>query len=87
MNNVPSDLILTPLQKELHFDDELVLQQIKHTGILQIVRIQKSGYTAKYSFKVCSHVVKRELYFIYIYVFLFIYVFIYILLALLINFA
>lgn len=87
MNNVPSDLILTPLQKELHFDDELVLQQIKHTGILQIVCIQKSGYTAKYSFKVCSHVVKRELYFIYMYLFLFIYVFIYILLALLINFA
>lgn len=47
------------LQKELHFDDELVLQQIRHTGILQIVHIQKSGYSAKYSFKVGSRVVER----------------------------
>lgn len=39
----------------MYFDDEVVLQQIKHTGILQIVHIQKSGYTAKYSFKVCKH--------------------------------
>lgn len=40
------------LQKELHFDDELVLQQIKHIGILQMVHIQKSGYSDKYTFKV-----------------------------------
>ncbi|KAM7379577.1 hypothetical protein PAMP_005123 [Pampus punctatissimus] len=38
-------------KKELHFDDELVLQQIKHTGLLQMVHIQKSGYSAKYTFK------------------------------------
>ncbi|XP_070774290.1 unconventional myosin-IXb isoform X2 [Enoplosus armatus] len=38
-------------KKELHFDDELVLQQIKYTGILQMVHIQKSGYSAKYTFK------------------------------------
>lgn len=43
------------LQKELHFDDELVLQQIRHTGILQMVHIQKSGYNAKYTFKVDNH--------------------------------
>lgn len=40
------------LQKELHFDSELVLQQIKHMGITQMVRIQKSGYSARYTFKV-----------------------------------
>lgn len=40
------------LQKELHFDNELVLQQIKHMGIAQMVRIQKSGYSARYTFKV-----------------------------------
>lgn len=40
------------LQKELHFDSGLVLQQIKHMGITQIVHIQKSGYSAKYTFKV-----------------------------------
>ncbi|XP_029309777.1 unconventional myosin-IXb isoform X2 [Cottoperca gobio] len=38
-------------KKELHFDDELVLRQIKYTGILQMVHIQKSGYSAKYTFK------------------------------------
>ncbi|XP_074507892.1 unconventional myosin-IXb isoform X2 [Sebastes fasciatus] len=38
-------------KKQLHFDDELVLQQIKYTGILQMVDIQKSGYSAKYTFK------------------------------------
>lgn len=42
------------LQKELHFDDELVRRQIKSTGILQMVLIQKSGYSAKYTFKVGS---------------------------------
>ncbi|XP_053185774.1 unconventional myosin-IXb-like [Scomber japonicus] len=39
------------VKKELHFDDELLLQQIKYTGLLQIVHIQKSGYSAKYTFK------------------------------------
>ncbi|XP_056912075.1 unconventional myosin-IXb-like isoform X1 [Takifugu flavidus] len=38
-------------KKELHFDSELVLQQIKHMGITQMVHIQKSGYSAKYTFK------------------------------------
>uniref|UniRef100_A0A8P4JXB0 Myosin-IXb n=1 Tax=Dicentrarchus labrax TaxID=13489 RepID=A0A8P4JXB0_DICLA len=38
-------------KRELHFDDELVLQQLKHTGLLQMVHIQKSGYSAKYTFK------------------------------------
>ncbi|XP_078120329.1 unconventional myosin-IXb isoform X2 [Sander vitreus] len=38
-------------KKELHFDDELVLQQIKYTGILQMVNIQKYGYSATYTFK------------------------------------
>ncbi|XP_069013900.1 unconventional myosin-IXb isoform X2 [Embiotoca jacksoni] len=38
-------------KKELHFDDEFVLKQIKYTGILQMVHIQKSGYSAKYTFK------------------------------------
>lgn len=61
INDVAPNFLFTPLQKELHFDDELVLQQIKHIGILQIVHIQKSGYTAKYSFKVCTRVVKRLL--------------------------
>ncbi|KAM6948221.1 LOW QUALITY PROTEIN: unconventional myosin-IXb [Aplochiton taeniatus] len=36
---------------EMHFDDELVLQQVKYTGLLETVRIQKSGYSAKFIFK------------------------------------
>lgn len=39
-------------QKELCFDDKLVLNQIRYTGLLQIVHIQKSGYSAKYTFEV-----------------------------------
>nr|XP_057922694.1 unconventional myosin-IXb [Doryrhamphus excisus] len=38
-------------KKELHFDDELVRRQIRYTGILQMVLVQKSGYAAKYTFK------------------------------------
>uniref|UniRef100_A0A3Q1GTE7 Myosin IXb n=1 Tax=Acanthochromis polyacanthus TaxID=80966 RepID=A0A3Q1GTE7_9TELE len=38
-------------KKELQFDDELVLNQIKYTGILQMIHIQKFGYSAKYTFK------------------------------------
>ncbi|XP_056276289.1 unconventional myosin-IXb isoform X2 [Pseudoliparis swirei] len=38
-------------KKEMLFDDELVLQQIKYHGIKQMVHIQKSGYSAKYTFK------------------------------------
>lgn len=40
------------LQKELQFDDDLVLRQLRYTGILQMVQVQKSGYSAKYTFKV-----------------------------------
>ncbi|XP_054618335.1 unconventional myosin-IXb isoform X2 [Dunckerocampus dactyliophorus] len=38
-------------KKELHFDDELVRRQIRYTGILKMVLVQKSGYAAKYTFK------------------------------------
>ncbi|CAI5640680.1 unnamed protein product [Oreochromis niloticus] len=38
-------------KKELCFDDKLVLNQIRYTGLLQIVHIQKSGYSAKYTFE------------------------------------
>ncbi|XP_028282689.1 unconventional myosin-IXb isoform X2 [Parambassis ranga] len=38
-------------KKELHFDDELVLKQIRYTGLLQMIHMQKSGYGAKYTFK------------------------------------
>ncbi|XP_029929747.1 unconventional myosin-IXb isoform X2 [Myripristis murdjan] len=38
-------------KKELHFDDELVLQQIKCTSMLEVVHIKKSAYSAKFTFK------------------------------------
>uniref|UniRef100_A0AAQ4RH87 Myosin IXb n=1 Tax=Gasterosteus aculeatus aculeatus TaxID=481459 RepID=A0AAQ4RH87_GASAC len=38
-------------KKDLHFDAELVLQQIKYQGLLQMVRLKKSGFSAKYTFK------------------------------------
>ncbi|XP_072450556.1 unconventional myosin-IXb isoform X3 [Chiloscyllium punctatum] len=36
---------------ELCFDDDLVLQQLKYTGMLETVRIRRSGYSAKYTFQ------------------------------------
>lgn len=44
-----------PFQKELCFDEELVLQQLRYTGMLETVRIRRSGYSAKYTFQVGCH--------------------------------
>ncbi|XP_077414484.1 unconventional myosin-IXb isoform X2 [Vanacampus margaritifer] len=38
-------------KKEFHFDEELVRQQIRYTGLLHMVQVLKSGYNAKYTFK------------------------------------
>nr|XP_020636705.1 LOW QUALITY PROTEIN: unconventional myosin-IXb [Pogona vitticeps] len=38
-------------KKELLFDDRLVLQQLRYTGMLETVRIRQSGYSAKFNFK------------------------------------
>uniref|UniRef100_A0A4W3H7A6 Myosin IXB n=1 Tax=Callorhinchus milii TaxID=7868 RepID=A0A4W3H7A6_CALMI len=38
-------------KSELCLDDELVLQQLKYTGMLETVRIRRSGYSAKYTFQ------------------------------------
>ncbi|XP_008058243.1 unconventional myosin-IXb [Carlito syrichta] len=38
-------------KKELCFDDGLVLQQLRYTGMLETVRIRRSGYSAKYTFQ------------------------------------
>ncbi|KTF87085.1 hypothetical protein cypCar_00016950 [Cyprinus carpio] len=38
-------------KREMHFDDALVLQQLRYTGMLQTVRIRRSGYGAKFTFK------------------------------------
>lgn len=40
------------LQKEMLFDESLVLQQLRYTGMLETVRIRRSGYSAKYTFQV-----------------------------------
>ncbi|XP_069071785.1 unconventional myosin-IXb isoform X2 [Pleurodeles waltl] len=36
---------------ELYFDEALVLQQLRYTGMLETVRIRRSGYSAKYAFQ------------------------------------
>ncbi|XP_035994293.1 unconventional myosin-IXb [Fundulus heteroclitus] len=38
-------------KKQLHFDDEVVLNQIRYMGILQMIHMQKSSYEVKYTFK------------------------------------
>ncbi|XP_011485402.1 unconventional myosin-IXb isoform X2 [Oryzias latipes] len=37
-------------KKELHFEDKLVLEQIRNAGMLHMIRMNKSGYGAKYTF-------------------------------------
>ncbi|XP_064187765.1 si:zfos-588f8.1 isoform X4 [Anguilla rostrata] len=36
---------------EMSFDETLVLQQLRYTGMLETVRIRRSGYGAKYTFQ------------------------------------
>uniref|UniRef100_A0A8D0L6U4 Myosin IXB n=1 Tax=Sphenodon punctatus TaxID=8508 RepID=A0A8D0L6U4_SPHPU len=38
-------------KRELFFDEALVLQQLRYTGMLETVRIRRSGYSAKYTFQ------------------------------------
>ncbi|XP_064325930.1 unconventional myosin-IXb isoform X6 [Phalacrocorax carbo] len=38
-------------KKELLFDENLVLQQLRYTGMLETVRIRSSGYSTKYTFQ------------------------------------
>ncbi|KAF7706039.1 hypothetical protein HF521_019293 [Silurus meridionalis] len=37
-------------KREMQFDDDLVLRQLRYTGMLETVRIKRSGYGAKYTF-------------------------------------
>ncbi|KAG8454853.1 hypothetical protein GDO86_001176 [Hymenochirus boettgeri] len=36
---------------EMRFDESLVLQQLRYTGMLETVRIRRSGYSAKYTYE------------------------------------
>uniref|UniRef100_A0AAR2IZI1 Myosin IXb n=1 Tax=Pygocentrus nattereri TaxID=42514 RepID=A0AAR2IZI1_PYGNA len=38
-------------KREMQFDEDLVLKQLRYTGMLETVRIKRSGYGAKYTFK------------------------------------
>uniref|UniRef100_A0A673BIN0 Myosin IXB n=1 Tax=Sphaeramia orbicularis TaxID=375764 RepID=A0A673BIN0_9TELE len=38
-------------KKEMYLDETLVVQQLRYTGMLDTVRIRRSGYGAKYSFQ------------------------------------
>ncbi|CAL9696193.1 unnamed protein product [Knipowitschia caucasica] len=38
-------------KKEMHLDETLVVQQLRYTGMLETVRIRRSGYGAKYTFQ------------------------------------
>ncbi|XP_036452042.1 unconventional myosin-IXb isoform X2 [Colossoma macropomum] len=38
-------------KREMQFDEDLVLKQMRYTGMLETVRIKRSGYGAKYTFK------------------------------------
>lgn len=36
----------------MYLDEALVVQQLRYTGMLETVRIRRSGYGAKYTFQV-----------------------------------
>ncbi|KAM8960477.1 unconventional myosin-IXb [Pelodytes ibericus] len=38
-------------KREMTFDEALVLQQLRYTGMLETVRIRRSGYSAKYTYQ------------------------------------
>ncbi|KAK1786836.1 hypothetical protein P4O66_017220, partial [Electrophorus voltai] len=38
-------------KREMQFDEDLVLRQLRYTGMLETVRIKRSGYGVKYTFK------------------------------------
>ncbi|XP_053341324.1 unconventional myosin-IXb isoform X1 [Clarias gariepinus] len=38
-------------KREMHFDDELVLRQLRYSGMLETVLVKRSGYGAKYTFE------------------------------------
>ncbi|XP_027009366.2 unconventional myosin-IXb isoform X2 [Tachysurus fulvidraco] len=38
-------------KREMQFDDDFVLRQLRYTGMLETVRIKRSGYGAKFTFK------------------------------------
>uniref|UniRef100_A0AAY4DEK6 Myosin IXB n=1 Tax=Denticeps clupeoides TaxID=299321 RepID=A0AAY4DEK6_9TELE len=38
-------------KKEMFFDETLIVQQLRYTGMLETVRIRRSGYGAKYTFQ------------------------------------
>lgn len=40
------------MQKEMCFNEALIVQQLRYTGMLETVRIRRSGYGAKYTFQV-----------------------------------
>lgn len=44
--------VLVYEQKEMYLDEALVVQQLRYTGMLETVRIRRSGYGAKYTFQV-----------------------------------
>lgn len=46
---------------EMTFDEALVLQQLRYTGMLETVRIRRSGYSAKYPYQVNGHPIAQSL--------------------------
>jgi len=47
-------LIWSPSQAPCQFDDELVLRQLRYTGMVETVKIRKAGYSVRMTFEVCA---------------------------------
>ena len=47
-------------QAPCQFDDELVLRQLRYTGMVETVKIRKAGYSVRMSYEVCVCVCKLD---------------------------
>ena len=45
-----------PMQSPCQFDNDLVLRQLRYTGMMETIKIRKSGYSVRVDFKVPSHI-------------------------------
>lgn len=53
---IPLDgLEISYLQIPNHFDDNIILRQLRYTGMLETVRIRRAGYSVRIEYEVGEH--------------------------------
>lgn len=49
---IRAKVILLDLQIPNHFDDNIILRQLRYTGMLETVRIRRAGYSVRIEYEV-----------------------------------